>query len=397
LVLPSPTGPAPAHPLAPIAGDGPELDLSPLFDTREDPERAARAAKERFVRGVARATVVAIAVIAGSAVAWRRIRPVAPPPEAPKLGRLMVRSTPEGAAIIVDGQATGHVTPSTIDGLPTERPLVVAVRLAGHRATPADAELQIPASTQQTQATFVLRPGLAFRVETEPEGATIDVNGVRAPSPTPVELPVLPFGESATVTLTLEGHLPASVVLTARAGTSTAVRVALETARTIDVASEPSGARVSIDGAPRGETPLYELAVPGTRAFTVAVDKRGYKPWRRRIGARKVEERTITAELEALPLLSIPMSKADRAEAKELDRKVTLLASTLRAAKLKLARLEKRLADVEAEPNVFIGRITEAQSAVDDARTAIERLEEQRTELEQQLDQFRQRVMGTPE
>ncbi len=56
--------------------------------------------------------------------------PVAAP--APEPGTLSIESQPAGAAVALDGQATGEATPATITGLDRSRPHLVALTLADH-------------------------------------------------------------------------------------------------------------------------------------------------------------------------------------------------------------------------------------------------------------------------
>jgi septal ring factor EnvC (AmiA/AmiB activator) len=172
------------------------------------------------------------------------------------------------------------------------------------------------------------------------------------------------------------------------------VELKLEPARQVDIVSEPAGAKVSIDNVERGLTPLYDLLVPGERAFRVKLTRKGFKPWKQTLHGKKLRERLIEADLETLPLLAIPMSKEEREEAKDYDRKMNRIEQSIRNAKNKLAKAEKDLSAVESSPNIFIGRIADAQRDVDEVRTKLEELENEKVELDNALDMFRQKVMS---
>jgi serine/threonine-protein kinase len=137
----------------------------------------------------------------------------AEPPSAAVVGSLLVRSTPAGARVIVDGREYGR-TPLTVGGLTRglhrvrvardgyvsdERQLTitagqpthsVTVRLAPEAvapARPAPAAAPPPAAGRGT--------GLLV-VESRPAGARVFING-RLVGTTPLELPAVPAGEQA--------------------------------------------------------------------------------------------------------------------------------------------------------------------------------------------------------
>jgi hypothetical protein len=107
-----------------------------------------------------------------------------------------------------------------------------------------------------------------------------------------------------------------------------------------------------------------------------------------------MRERLVEADLQTLPLLAMPMSKDDMKEARELDRKMARIVSDMRKDKGLLEKAEKRLSQVEASPSIFIGRVAEAQKAVDDLRIELDRLEQEQQEVESSVSDFRQRVLA---
>ncbi len=61
---------------------------------------------------------------------------------------------------------------------------------------------------------------------------------------------------------------------------------------------------------------------------------------------------------------------------------------------MRTSRSADSMRAVESSPNIFIGKIADAQRAVDDAKTKAEELEQEKTELDNQVDMFRQKVMS---
>lgn len=317
-----------------------------------------------------------------------------PPPPPPTTGSVQVVSTPEGAAILVDGVRSGRVTPAEIPDLPLDRAVRIAVALDGHVAAPEEASIVIPSGARRTTASFTLERGRVFHLSTTPAGAMVSLGAKKLRAITPMDLPPIAYGDTATLALALEGHLPGQVVVRSMAGTATVVEVKLEPAREVDVVSEPPGAKVFIDNEHRGVTPAYDLSVPAERSFKVRVERKGFKTWRQTLSAKRLRERLIEAELVALPLLSMPLTKEEKEEARDYERKLSATNLAIRRNKARLAKAEKALADVESSPNIFIGRIADAQREVDDARSKLEELDTTKTDLEGQIDLFRQRVMS---
>jgi hypothetical protein len=66
--------------------------------------------------------------------------------------------------------------------------------------------------------------------------------------------------------------------------------------------STPSSAEVQIDGEYWGTTPTADLTRLSAGPHTVLVKKVGYQPWELKITLAPGEDRTISAELEALPV-----------------------------------------------------------------------------------------------
>lgn len=309
-------------------------------------------------------------------------------------GSVLVRSSPAGATISIEGRPTPYVTPHEIANLPAGSTVRISVALAAHLTVPEEATALVPSSGDRTTATFTLRRGRVFRIETNPPSASVEINGKRLPEVTPLNLPVIPFGETASLAIALEGHIPSFVFLRAAADTATVTSLMLQPGKEVDIVSSPPGGMVTIDGVPRGPTPLYDLLVPLEKRFSVKIQRRGYKTWVRQHSSKTPAARLIEAELEPLPLLALPLSKEDLREARGYDERAHTLRMEARKRRATLERAERRLSIAERSPTVFIGRIAEAQAEVDDARGALAEIEAEQQELETQLEAFRQRVMA---
>jgi hypothetical protein len=119
-----------------------------------------------------------------------------------------------------------------------------------------------------------------LRIVSEPVGAEVMVDGHRIGA-TPFDGAV-PVGEHE-VTVRLTGYRPVTEAVRVEEGLEVARTVRLEVApATLRLASEPAGARVSLDGERVGETPvaLAEVA-PGTHQ--IVIEAKGYYPYETRV------------------------------------------------------------------------------------------------------------------
>jgi serine/threonine-protein kinase len=120
---------------------------------------------------------------------------------------------------------------------------------------------------------------LPFRIETEPPGAVIWLDGAEA-GRAPVVRPQIEPGQH-NVRVAAEGYATASLTFTVQPGVPPgSLRFVLDpmSAR-LDITSNPPGALVSVDGETIGETPLEQLPMP-TGRHTVTVAKDGFAPWK---------------------------------------------------------------------------------------------------------------------
>ncbi|MCC7243378.1 MAG: PEGA domain-containing protein, partial [Acidobacteria bacterium] len=164
------------------------------------------------------------------------------PPAAAASGNLLIRSTPAGATVFVDGDRRG-ITPVTLPAVPlgtrvvrvqqdgfvaderrltltADRPsrsVEVRLRRAPVPARPASSEAAAPAAV----AAFAARTG-SLLIESRPPGAAVAVDGRPAGS-TPLTLDSIPAGRH-TVTMRLAGFRP--VTATVRVEADERARVA---------------------------------------------------------------------------------------------------------------------------------------------------------------------------
>jgi len=187
--------------------------------------------------------------------------------EAP-VGELRVVSTPAGAAVLIDGIATGATTPaSLLLGVGSHR---VAVSLAGHLVTPTVRDVPVTAGELAT-AEFALAALGSVTVTSDPAGAAILVDGSDSGYTTPSTFELV-VGEHA-LELRLAGYAdPAGGHLVdVLAAANPGLDVTLLPAGGLEVVSTPAGADIFLDGSPAGRLTPWLFNLPaGDHVVTVA-------------------------------------------------------------------------------------------------------------------------------
>lgn len=161
----------------------------------------------------------------------------------------------------------------------------------------------IPLLLRQDPPTLVARGEL--RIETEPEGASVWVDGL-AVGRSPLSLKGIAPGPHQ-VRVSADGHAPAELRLQVAAGMATPpLRFVLApTGALLAVRTEPAGAVVLLDGRSLGVTPLEAgLVRPGPHALRI--ERKGYVAEVRRIEAETGQPLVIEARLEPIPVGRAP-------------------------------------------------------------------------------------------
>ena len=139
--------------------------------------------------------------------------------EPPAPGELAVTSEPPGAAITLDGQSNGAVTPYTFEDLEGGTNYTVSVAMDGWAVFPADRSVDVPFGSR-VEAAFTLSQAVgALVVTSEPAGAGILIDDADTGEVTPHTFDTLVPGDY-TVTVDLANHVsqPAEIVVTIEDG-----------------------------------------------------------------------------------------------------------------------------------------------------------------------------------
>jgi hypothetical protein len=221
------------------------------------------------------------------------------------LGHVAVQSQPPRARILVDGFPTGKFTPDTVYAL---QPGSHRIELALEGSRPWVGSVTVREGQTENLLVRLQRQGSpetgSARIESDPPGAAIRLDGVALRQRTPAELDHL-TARSLPLVLTRPGYHPWEGEVAVRPGerTTLAVRLVPEAAGTgsLRVESEPPGAAVMLDGAPTGAvTPalLADLAPAGHR---VAVTLALHRPWVRVVQVQAGATEVVRARLAPRP------------------------------------------------------------------------------------------------
>ena len=214
-------------------------------------------------------------------------------------------SQPEGANVIVDGVARG-VTPVMLFDIAPGRH---HVRFEMENYEGVDEFLSLREGGV-AQKNAVLKPvkGLLL-LTSEPEGCDITFNGLSY-GKTPRLIASMDAKEAYKLVLQKPGYQPRSVEVKFN-GRTPIVRheELIVDSGVILVTSDPAGADVSVNGQPRGRTPLTVRDVPKGRA-TVTIAKQGFGEATREIAVVAGETQNLFVKLNGLPgslsLTSVP-------------------------------------------------------------------------------------------
>ncbi|NJF26148.1 PEGA domain-containing protein, partial [Thermococcus sp. Bubb.Bath] len=211
----------------------------------------------------------------------------------PKFGYLTVYSKPSGAEVYVDGHAIG-TTPLTGYAISTGEHTIKLSKDGYHDYT--ETVLINPGETKEVHATLVEKKG-TLHISSIPEGASVYIDG-NYMGKTPQTLQVLPG--THIVTIAMEDYQNYTTTITVGAGESKTISPTLQPVfGYLSLTTEPSSAKVYIDGSYVGETPLdmYKLH---TGSHTLKIIKEGYQNYTKIVSITSGKTTTLNVKLTEL-------------------------------------------------------------------------------------------------
>ena len=227
--------------------------------------------------------LVLVVLAASGGAAWFFTRP---PPEAiveTGPGVIVLSSTPDGAAITIDGDRRSERTPATLAELPVG---TYNVRLTREDYVTWEQRVELtedaPRIELSAELVRVSAANLAVvNVRTVPAGASVLFDGRDTELRTPATIPEIQPGVDHTLSLSLDGYVTRSETVNLQAGQTTDLSFDLE--RTplspgesiLRIVTDPVDVRVQFDGEWHESGSPYEFRVP-TRTYRVTFAKSGF-------------------------------------------------------------------------------------------------------------------------
>ena len=220
------------------------------------------------------------------------------------LCQVHVATQPKGVVVILDSKTRG-VTPLTLTAVTPGTHLLV-LNKDGHYETRRTLSLE-PQERTAIDLKMEAILGLVL-IKAHPEGATILVNDAER-GKSPLLITDLPLGNyrvrieaptfvSKEIELSIKDRIPIKIDTVLMANTAT-----------IEMTSEPSGARVLLNGLDKGLTPLTVDGIPAGEA-TLTINVAGHKPYSQKIIMEPGQVEVLNAVLTPLPAtlesISIP-------------------------------------------------------------------------------------------
>lgn len=192
----------------------------------------------------------------------------------PEKGLLLVKSSPDGCEISIDGISLG-LTPRLITNLNAKDAHRMTLSKAGYK--PAMFDVKFDGRKPLVRNETLIRDSGLIHVFSEPAGAEVTLNGI-VRGKTPVTVEDVPKGQ-ATIKLSLEGFKDEIIsdIVVNPGDEQTISRALAVMPGTLFLSSVPEGARFYVNGEYRGVGPL---SIPGLTPgdYEVRAEKQGYAP-----------------------------------------------------------------------------------------------------------------------
>jgi eukaryotic-like serine/threonine-protein kinase len=217
---------------------------------------------------------------------------------------IVLTSDPSGAAISLNGQDTGRVTPAQLQAIPGQEASVsltadgfLPVSLT---VTPTVDAPAVVAATLQRDPNATANMSGSIRVTYEPADAVLTVDGTAYPGPSPVQVDGLSLFEEHELRIEKLGFETATDSFTLENADTMNVQFALLAAQevgVVNIRSNPVGAEIVINGEIVGVTPLEGLQLVADQEYQIVLQRDGAR-WRTRLTLDPDSVQNIDATLQ---------------------------------------------------------------------------------------------------
>lgn len=210
--------------------------------------------------------------------------------------RVDFTSSPEGAAVVVDGTARGRTPLALFDVAPGRHH--VRFSLGGH--VPSDEFFKVgEGGYLSCHAELEALKGLLL-LTTEPSGCAVSVNGLSL-GETPRLVTTLDVNRRHRIELRKAGYQTKTIEVAFDGRTPLARHESLLLdSGTVEILSEPAGAKVMVNGIERGLAPLTVTDVARGRA-KIVVSMDGFRDVVRELGVKPGDVQRLSVTMEGLP------------------------------------------------------------------------------------------------
>jgi hypothetical protein len=205
-------------------------------------------------------------------------------------GELDIKSEPAGAKVFLNGREVG-AAPLV---LPFVKPGEYTVRLVREGYQTYEEKVNVTEGEKTRIVASMKRAVGALSVNTNPPGAAVSLDG-QSVGASPYEGKDL-SAKSYKIRVTMEGYEPWEKGEIVEIGKKTEVLAQLKPSEgSLEIVSEPPGAKIFIDGNEIGESPFLAAIRPGQYAIRVLME--GYLPFEEKVDVQGKERKKISAVL----------------------------------------------------------------------------------------------------
>ncbi len=216
-------------------------------------------------------------------------------------GNLNIQTSPSRADIHLDGYPTGNRTPATLFNL-LAGSHTIQLRKKGHITWSDEVTIREEKTSNLLVTLSRTEPTLSgsAEIDSTPPGAEVTLDGVKVRRHTPAIFESIATG-SHTLKVEKRGYLAWEGEFTVRPQETTVLAVTLDYRihgmLNLLVKSTPSGAAVTVDGAPSGQTTpaTFDELTPGNHQ--ISLEKEGYRRWSSPVEVSSNKVSIVQAEL----------------------------------------------------------------------------------------------------
>ena len=258
----------------------------------------------------------------------------------------------------MNGRKTNKQTPAEVNDLPLDVPITVQLR--------SDSSVFEPQSFSLSQSKNVAN--LVFkaisdvkvvRLETIPKGAKVKLNFLALPGETPLELPPLSEGETATISISKAGFVVQELILDTRTLTSSLASVTLESVRNVVIQTNPPGAEIYLNNKSVGLSPTRLLEVPSRSEIVLRAELPKHDPYSKKLSLENHLGKVVQLELSPARLDVTKLTSEQRNTIKKLEESIRRIRRRLKNTRSNLRTAEADLNAAQSAQNSNIQHITQ--------------------------------------